>query len=90
MKMEWLHPTGVRWGELCRQHWTEGWQVEGLGAESTWRPASRRSSMGRSRFKRASDPGHEPFTLPVSEGRMGFLGATVWKVERGEQCLRRD
>ena len=36
----------VRWGELCRQLWTEGRRTEGLGAESTWRPTSKRSSMG--------------------------------------------
>ena len=88
--MEWLYLTGLRWGELCRQLWMESWQAEGLGAESTWRPASQCSSMGSSRFRRASDPGHEPFMLPVPEGRMGFLGARWWKMERREQCLRQD
>ena len=43
----------------------------------------------------ASDPGHEPFMLPVPEGRMGLIwiresGARGWKVEGGEQRLRRD
>ena len=36
----------VRWGEHCRQLCTEGRQVEGLGTESTWRPASLRGSTG--------------------------------------------
>ena len=61
-----------------------------VGAVQAKCPEPPLQELGSSRFKRASDPGHEPFTLPVSEGRMGFLGATVWKVERGEQRLRRD
>ena len=53
------------------------------------RPAQQHEVQGGgARVRRASDPGHEPFTLPVPEGRMGLIwdgGPGGRGVEGGER-----
>ena len=89
--MEWLHLTGMRWGELCRLVWTEGRKWRGLersphGGQLASTAAG--DQGGADRFRRASDPGHEPFMLSVPEGRMGLTcdgGPGGRGVEGGER-----
>ena len=76
--MRWgeLYETAGRWqgaegirgcevGEHCRQLCTEGRQVEGLGTESTWRPASLRGSTG-SRVGAPGSGGHQTQVMGLS------------------------
>ena len=91
MNMEWLHLTGMRWGELCRLVWMEGRKWRGLeqsphGGQLASTAAG--DQGGANRFRRASDPGHEPFMLSVPEGRMGLTcdgGPGGQGVEGGER-----
>ena len=57
----------------------KGGAWSGVHMEVSWPAQQHGLQGGGARVRRASDPGHGPFMLPVPEGRMGL----IWKGEPG-------
>ena len=76
----WQGAEGIRGREVGRalqaaldRGSANGGTWSGIHMEANQQAQQHGDQGGVARFRRASDPGHEPFTLPVPEGRMGLI-----------------